>query len=233
MAAAAVGLPAGDDDGIDVQLAEHELQRCLEEAAVGLLGDDVVAGLRLKLVDDLGAFGANDRVGTPHLEFLIHLGCVAVVGVDHRHVVLAGVVAQILDRLNDVMDAGTRNGAGDEVVEHVDDDNGGSGHFRFSFFVEFRMTRYCIKHTACPWDKVKRPKRRKNGCQFGENADPPGSRTAVGGMREKKYRFCLELAALIVDMKQLVLALADVVQQRFNDGVLLAALDEGGFVGVV
>ena len=54
-------------------------------------------------------------------------------------VVLAGVVAQILNRLNDVMDAGTRNGAGDEVVEHVDDDNGGSGHFRFSFFIEFRM----------------------------------------------------------------------------------------------
>ena len=77
-------------------------------------------------------------MGTPHLEFLIHLG-MAVVGVDHRHVVLAGVVAQILNRLNDVMDAGTRNGAGDEVVEHVDDDNGGSGHFRFSFFIEFRM----------------------------------------------------------------------------------------------
>lgn len=62
---------------------------------------------------------------------------------------------------------------------------------------------------------------------------PPGSRTAVGGMREKKYRFCLELAALIVDMEQFVFALADVAQQRFNDGVLLAALDKGGLVGVI
>mgnify|MGYP000929767430 CR=1 FL=1 len=95
------------------------------------------------------------------------------------------------------------------------------------------MTRYCIKHTACPWDKVKRPKRRKNGCQFVKNADPPGSRAAVGGMKEKKNRFCLELAALVVDVEQLVLTLADVAQQRFNDGVLLAALDEGGLVGVV
>ena len=30
-----------------------------------------------------------------------------------------------------------------------------------------------------------------------------------------------------------MLALADVAQQRFNDGVLLAALDEGGLVGIV
>ena len=36
-----------------------------------------------------------------------------------------------------------------------------------------------------------------------------------------------------MDMEQFVFALTDVPQERFDDGVLLAALDEGGLVGVI
>ena len=132
--AAAVGLPSCDHDGIDSELSEDKVKRSAEECAVGLLRDDDVAFLRLELVDDLGAGSTLYSVRAPYLELLVNLRGVAVVGINYRETFSTGLLTELLDRLDDVINSRGSNRARYEVIEHVNDDY--SILFHLSFYIK-------------------------------------------------------------------------------------------------
>ena len=120
---------AGDDDRLDTQFLEEDVQVRLEEAAVAALRDHIVAGLRGQFGNHLGAGRALDGVVAPDLQFAVDAGKVAVVAINHGNTLFAGRLQQAGGGGKDFHGAGAADGTGHEVVEHVDDQDGGMVEF--------------------------------------------------------------------------------------------------------
>ena len=129
MAAAHVRVQAGDDDGLDAQLLQEDVQVGLEETAVTALGHHVILVAETQLRDDLGAGRALQGVVAPELQLAVDAGQVAVVAENHGHALLAGGFQQGGGSGDDGAAAIAAQGAGDEVVEHVNDQDGGMIEF--------------------------------------------------------------------------------------------------------
>ena len=110
MTAAAISLPSGDDDGVDLELPEHALHRSLEEAAVSLLGDDVITFLGFEFVYNFCAPGSLHCVRTPYLELLVNFGCVAVICVDYGNTSSTGLMLSREHLCSDAFRKGRKEG---------------------------------------------------------------------------------------------------------------------------
>ena len=96
--------------------------RAVEGAVAALVGDDLPVPRR-QLFDDLGARVARHGVLAPDLQLRV-VGLVGVVREDDDPAVLARVVEQALERGDHVLRLRVGQLAVDEVLEHVDDDEG-------------------------------------------------------------------------------------------------------------
>src|SRR5215510_9982749 len=66
---------AGNDQGVDGAGAESEVQVSLMKSAPAILGDVIVAGLRLKLGEHVGTFITGDNVHFRFGYFSLRPGC--------------------------------------------------------------------------------------------------------------------------------------------------------------
>ena len=123
-------------DGLGVVL-RHEPAREVERAERGLVEDRGIEQ-PLDLVErgcELPALRALDAVGNGQIAALLRGGVVAAVGVfgeNDRAVEAAGALGDCLD---DALCLGRAQGAVDEVILHVNDDEVGVGHGEGSFCV--------------------------------------------------------------------------------------------------
>lgn len=134
-----VGAQAAEFDGVDglgVVLRDEPAGK-VERSERGLFehGSAAVGANRLEGGCELPAGRAGDAVGNGQVASLLRGGVVAVVGVLGENDRAVEAVGALGDRLDDGLRLGRAQGAVDEVVLHVDDDEVGVGHGEGSFGV--------------------------------------------------------------------------------------------------
>ena len=126
MSDAHVGVETGHDDGVDLELIQEYLQVGSVETAVPPLGNNVIDIRRCDLGNDLCPGGARDGVVSPEFQFLVDPLDVGIVGVDDVDSFLPGLFDQFLHRGDDALCTVAFQRSGNEVVQHIYDDDRGA-----------------------------------------------------------------------------------------------------------
>ena len=119
-----VGVESGHYDGLDTKLFEEDVKVGLEESAIAPLRYDKIFLLGSQLRDDLRSGSTGDGVVSPDQELAVDDRDMTVVAVDHGNPFLARGLKEASGGRNDSSGAVAAEGAGHEVVEHVNDKDG-------------------------------------------------------------------------------------------------------------
>ena len=111
---------AHEDHGIDITLAEVATQTRFVEARVVALRELNVGGVGRKSRDHLRSWRPSHCVLPPNLLFRVARE-VGVVRIADYPTAVARTIEELSDARDDPLAARVRQGAGDEIVEHIDD----------------------------------------------------------------------------------------------------------------
>ena len=136
VAAAHVGMQTRHHNRFHAEFSKQNVEVGLEETAVAALGHYVVLFAEIQFGNHLGALRAGNGVVAPDDEFAVDAFAVRIVAEDDGNASLTSRVEQLCGSGNDGAASVASQSARYEVVEHINNENGG--------FVQFFHFVFCL-----------------------------------------------------------------------------------------